>query len=239
GIPFRVPPDHQLPERLDAVLAVLYLIFTAGYTARNELSAEALRLGGALAELMPDEPEVHGLLALLLLTESRRAARTDAAGGLVRLADQDRTRWDRVLVAEGQAIVRTCLRRNLPGPYQIQAAIAAVHSDAVAATDTEWGQIVALYDQLLAASPSPVVALNRAVAVAELDGPGPALALLDGLGSDLDQYHLFHAARADALERLGRGEEARGAYDAALAIATNGAERDLLRRARDAVGSPP
>ena len=191
------------------MLAVVYLIFNEGYAAssgealvRDDLCAEAIRLGRLLAELMPDEPEVLGLLALMLLTESRRAARTTADGALVLLADQDRTRWDRALIAEGQALVRRCLRRDQPGPYQIQAAINAVHSDAPVAAATDWGQIMRLYDQLLAVAPSPVVALNRAVAVAEVDGPAAALALVDGL--DLDGYYLFHAIRADLLRRLGR-----------------------------------
>ena len=223
GIPFRVPPDHLLPDRLAAVLAVVYLIFNEGYTGRTELTAEALRLGRALAELMPDEPEVLGLLALMLLVESRRPARTSASGDLVPLAEQDRGRWDRALIAEGQEIVRLCLRRNQPGPYQIQAAINAVHSDA----PTDWSQVLQLYDQLLAIAPSPVVALNRAVAVAEVDGPEAALPLVDAL--DLDGYHVFHAVRADLLRRLGRGEEAASAYEAAIARSENAVERDFLR----------
>ncbi len=177
---------------------------------------------------MPDEAEAHGLLALLLLTEARRPARTSDDGSLVRLADQDRSRWDHALVAEGQAIVRACLRWNRPGTYQIQAAIAAVHSDAETAADTDWGQIVALYDQLLALLPTPVVALNRAIAVAELRGPGAGLELVDSI--DLDGYHLFHATRGDLLARLGRDAEAVAAYDEALARTANGAERDLLER---------
>src|SRR6185312_12630825 len=178
GIPYRIPDEADLPERLRGVLAVVYLIFTEGHTAsagerlvREDLCAEAIRLGRLLAELMPDEPEALGLLALMLLSESRRAARTTPSGDLVLLADQDRSRWDGALVAEGHALVRRCLRRNAPGPYQLQAAIAAVHSDAPTAADTDWRQIVALYDQLAAAEPTPVVALNRAVAVAEIDGP--------------------------------------------------------------------
>src|ERR687888_77512 len=204
NIPYRVPSEADLPARLQAVLAVVYLIFNEGYTAssgdalvREDLCREAIRLGRLLAELMPDEPEVLGLLALMLLIESRRPARTTAAGELVLLADQDRQRWDRDLIAEGQSLVRRCLRRNQPGPYQIQAAINAVHSDAATADATDWGQIRQLYDQLLAVAPSPVVALNRAVAVAETEGPRQALEAVEAL--DLDTYHVFHAVRADLL----------------------------------------
>jgi len=270
-IPYRVPGEADLPDRLAAVLAVVYLIFNEGYTAstgdhltRPGLSAEAIRLGRLLATLMPDEAEVLGLLALMLLTESRRAARTAPDGSLVLLADQDRTRWDRGLIAEGQELVRRCLRRGQPGPYQMQAAISAVHSDTAhrdtahrdtahrdtahgdaaspgAAAATDWGQILQLYDQLLAVAPSPVVALNRAVAVAEVEGPASALALVDGLGEvasrgagpGLTGYHVFHAIRADLLRRLGRDAEAAAAYDAALARTGNAAEQDFLRRQRD------
>ncbi|HVV14694.1 RNA polymerase sigma factor [Amycolatopsis sp.] len=231
-IPYRVPAEADLPARLDAVLAVVYLIFTEGHTAsagdeliREDLCHEAIRLGRLLAELMPDEPEVLGLLALMLLVESRRAARTGPAGELVRLSDQDRTRWDAGLVAEGQALVRRCLRRDRPGQYQIQAAINAVHSD-----NGDWRQILALYDQLWQCTPTPVVALNRAVAVAEVDGPAAGLALVDRL--DLRGYHLFHAIRADLLRRLGRRDEAALAYDEAIARATNTAEREFLTRSR-------
>jgi len=237
SIPYRVPRGAELPERLRPVLAVVYLVFNEGYTAtagdelvRADLCAEALRLARLLARLMPDEPEVLGLLALLLLTESRRAARTAPDGSMVLLGDQDRSRWDRALVAEGQALVRACIRRNRPGPYQLQAAINAVHSDAPTAADTDWGQILRLYDQLLALSPTPVVALNRAVAVAEIDGPAAALAAVDAL--DLDRYHLFHATRADLLRRLGRHRDAAAAYDAALALAGNAAERRFLEQRR-------
>jgi RNA polymerase sigma-70 factor, ECF subfamily len=236
GIPFRVPNEADLPARLNAVLAVVYLVFNEGYAAssgdrlvREELCAEAIRLGRLLAELMPDEPEVVGLLALMLLIESRRAARTTAAGELVPLAEQDRGLWDRRLIAEGQELVRRCLRRDRPGSYQIQAAINAVHSDA----PTDWAQVVRLYDQLTAFDPSPVVALNRAVAVAEVDGPAAGLSLVDDL--DLDDYHVFHAVRADLLRRLGRPGDAAAAYGEAIARAGNAAERRFLERRRAAL----
>jgi RNA polymerase sigma-70 factor, ECF subfamily len=238
-IPYRVPREADLPERLRAVLAVLYLIFNEGHTAssgdrlvREDLCAEAIRLGRLLAELMPDEPEAIGLLALMLLVESRRATRTTPDGDLVLLADQDRGAWDRELIAEGQALVRRCLRRGQPGPYQVQAAINAVHSDAPVAEATDWHQILALYDQLLALAPSPVVALNRAVAVAEVDGPEAALAEVDAL--DLGGYHLLHAIRADLLRRLGRDAEAAVEYDAAIDLTDNEVERRFLRRRRQA-----
>jgi RNA polymerase sigma-70 factor (ECF subfamily) len=240
NIPYRIPDDHELPDRLPPVLAVLYLVFNEGYVAsageelvRCDLCAEATRLTRVLAELMPDEPEVQGLLALMLLTEARRAARTDADGQLVRLPDQDRARWDASLIQEGQAIVRELLRRNTPGPYQIQAAIAAVHSDAASAADTAWDQIVALYDQLYEHVPTPVVSLNRAIAVAELHGPEAGLSVLETL--DLPQYHLLHAARADLLGRLGRADEATAAYAQAMALTENEAERHLLERRRAAL----
>ncbi len=239
-IPYRVPHAADLPDRLRAVLAVVYLIFNEGYTAssgdqlaREDLCLEAIRLGRLLAELMPDEPEVMGLLALMLLIESRRGTRSTAGGDLVLLTDQDRSRWDHGLIAEGQAVVRQCLRRNQPGPYQIQAAINAVHSDAQTAADTDWRQILQLYDQLAALAASPVVALNRAVAVAEVEGPDAALSLVDGL--DLGGYHVFHVIRADLLRRLGRPAEAAQAYEAAMASTANVAERDFLQRRRQAL----
>jgi RNA polymerase sigma-70 factor, ECF subfamily len=238
GIPYRVPRDAELPDRLPFVLAVVYLVFNEGYTAsagedliRSQLCAEAIRLARLLAGLMPDEPEVAGLLALLLLTESRRQARTRPDGSLVLLADQDRTQWDQALIAEGQDLVRACLRRGRPGPYQIQAAISAVHSDAPTSADTDWQQILALYDQLMDAAPTPVVALNRCVAIAEVHGPARALELADQLS--LDSYYLFHATRADLLRRLGRPGEARAAYDAAIARTANSTERSFLARRRD------
>ncbi len=241
GIPYRIPAEADLPARISAVLAVVYLIFNEGYTAssgetlaRADLCVEAIRLGRLLARLMPDEPEALGLLALMLLTEARRAARISPDGAVVLLADQDRARWDRALIAEGQAIVRQCLRRNQPGPYQIQAAINAVHSDAPVAAATDWDQILKLYDQLLAVAPSPVIALNRAVAVAEVDGPAAALDLVDGLApANLGGYYLFHAVRADLLRRLGRGAEAGAAYETAIAQTGNEAERAHLTLAKE------
>jgi RNA polymerase sigma-70 factor (ECF subfamily) len=243
GIPYRVPGEAELPGRLRSVLDVVYLVFNEGYTAtaggalvREDLCVEAIRLARLLAGLMPDEPEALGLLALLLLTHARRAARTAADGSIVLLADQDRSRWDRALIQEGQALVRDCLRRNVPGPYQIQAAINAVHSDAGTATATAWDQILRLYDQLISFTPTPVVALNRAVALAEIDGPQAALDLVDGL--DLGDYHLWHATRADLLRRLGRHLDAAAAYDSAIALATNTPEREFLQARRDALARP-
>jgi RNA polymerase sigma-70 factor (ECF subfamily) len=233
NIPYRIPRDADLPDRLGSVLTVVYLIYNEGHAAtsgdelvRSGLGAEAIRLARVLRELMPDEPEVTGLLALLLLTESRRVARTDGDGSLILLADQDRHTWDRELIDEGQELVRECLRRNRPGPFQVQAAIAAVHSDAARAEDTDWSQIVHLYDSLLTMTPTPVVALNRAVAVAEVEGPSEALALLDDL--DLEQYHLYHATRAELLRRMGDVDAASLAYMDAIAIADNEVERRFL-----------
>jgi RNA polymerase sigma-70 factor (ECF subfamily) len=233
---YRVPGAAELPDRLHAVLTAIYLVFTEGHTAtsgqtltRTGLSAEAIRLGRTLAGLMPDEPEATGLLALMLLTESRRAARTAADGTMVRLADQDRSRWDRALIDEGHELVRACLRRNQPGPFQIQAAIAAVHADAPTAESTDWSQIVALYDQLCALRPSPVAALNRSVAVAELHGPAAGLdALAETDPASLENYQPYHAARADLLARAGRRNEAAAAYNRAIELATNPVERGFL-----------
>ena len=243
NIPYRVPGDAELPDRMRSVLAVVYLIFNEGHVAtagqalvRDDLCDEAIRLTRLLVELMPDEGEAYGLLALLLLTEARRPARSGADGSLVRLGDQDRSLWNRPLIEEGHALVRALLRRNIPGPYQIQAAIAAVHADASTADQTDWSQIVQLYDQLLLYTPTPIVALNRAIAVAELHGPAAALALLDEL--DLDNYHLYHAARADLLQRLGRADEAATAYDRSIDLATNAVERDHLQHRRDELTWP-
>jgi RNA polymerase sigma-70 factor, ECF subfamily len=229
-IPYRVPADHELPGRLRPALAVVYLVYTAGLTSATDLGlcAEAIRLARLLASLLPDEPEVAGLLALLLLTESRRMSRTRADGSLVLLGEQDRTRWDQALIQEGQAIVRRCLGRDQPGSYQLQAAINAVHADAAGIEETDWPQIVALYDHLLEVAPTPVVALNRAVAVGEVQGAAAALALVEEL--DLDSYHLYHATRADLLARLGRSIEAAAAYQRAAAMAPTDAERDFLGR---------
>jgi RNA polymerase sigma-70 factor (ECF subfamily) len=227
-IPYRVPAAHELPDRLRPVLAVAYLVYNAGLTspAEPDLCEEAIRLARILASFMPDEPEVAGLLALLLLTESRRASRTRPDGSLVLLGEQERTRWDRAMIAEGQAILRRCLRRNQPGTYQLQAAINAVHADALTVEQTDWSQIVALYDQLLVVAPTPVVALNRAIAIGELQGPAAALALVEEL--DVDNYYAFHATRADLLWRLGRHREAAAAYQRAAALAPTEAERAFL-----------
>jgi RNA polymerase sigma-70 factor (ECF subfamily) len=240
---YRIPRAAELPDRLHAVLAAIYLIYTEGHTAtsgqsltRTDLSTEAIRLGRTLVELMPDEPEAIGLLALMLLTESRRPARSNADETMVRLADQDRSLWDRTLITEGHELVRACLRRNQPGPFQIQAAIAAVHADAPTTVAADWSQIIALYDQLYALRPHPVVALNRSVAVAELHGPAEGLAALTEIdAATLDNYQPYHAARADLLALVGRRDEALGAYGRAIELTTNAVERDFLVRQRAAL----
>ena len=240
AIPYRVPEAAELPDRLPPVLTVLYLIFNEGYAAtsgpllRTDLCREAIRLARELADLMPDEPEALGLLALLVLSEARRPARVGPRGELVTLAEQDRSLWDRQLIAEGHDLVRRCLRRNRPGPYQLQAAINAVHTDGDA---TDWTQVLALYDQLLAQTPTPIVALNRAVAVAEVHGPAAALAAVEGL--ELPGYHLLPATRADLLARLGRSTEARAAYDEAIALAGNHTERAFLEGRRAGLDARP
>jgi RNA polymerase sigma-70 factor (ECF subfamily) len=241
-IPYRIPEARDLSGRLASVLAVIYLIFNEGYAAssgerliREDLCREAIRLGQQLTELMPNEPEVLGLYALMLLVEARRQARTTADGALVLLREQNRALWDRRLIDEGQALVRHCLRRNEPGPYQIQAAINAVHSDAATVTDTDWAQILQLYDQHLAIAPTPVVALNRAVALAEVKGAAAALTAVERL--DLHEYYLYHAIRADLLARTGRADEASAAFDAAIERSENATERDFLRRRREAIGN--
>jgi len=247
AIPYRVPPDHLLPERLGSVLAVLYLIFNEGYAAsagdalvRRELSAEALRLGRVLAELMPDEGEALGLLALLLLHDARREGRVGPAGELVLLEDQDRDRWDRAKIGEGIRLLDQAMRRGPPGPYRLQAGVAALHAAAPTAAATDWRRIVALYDRLMEVAGSPVVALNRAVAVAMVEGPAAGLELMDTLAAsgDLDGYHLLHAGRADLLRRLGRRPEAATAYRRALELATNPVEQAFLTR-RLAEVAPP
>ncbi|MEH0828053.1 MULTISPECIES: RNA polymerase sigma factor [Micromonospora] len=243
GIPYRVPSRDDLPTRVSGVLAVLYLIFNEGYLAsdpgkeavRADLTAEAIRLTRLVRTLMPDDHEAAGLLALMLLTEARRPARVSATGELVVLAEQDRSAWDRDLIAEGHALVRACIAaRRPPGRYQILAAINAVHTDARDARDTDWAQVAALYDHLVRVDPSPIVRLNRAVAIAELDGPQVALAEVDGL--PLEGYHAYHATRAELLRRMGRGGEARAAYDRATELAGNSAETAYLTRRRGQLG---
>jgi len=243
GIPWRIPEADELPERLAAVLAVVYLIFNEGYGAtsgdellRTELCDEAIRLGRLLLELLPREPEVSGLLALMLLIDARRAARTDDSGALVKLGAQDRSRWNRGAIAEGQALLRRCLELDHPGPYQLQAAINAVHSDAADGAHTDWHQILALYDQWMAMAPNPVVALNRAIVVAEIDGAERALQLVDEL--QLLPYYLFHAVRADLLKRLGRVAQAADAYRRAIELCGNSREKDFLEsRLRSVAGT--
>jgi RNA polymerase sigma-70 factor (ECF subfamily) len=247
GIPYVVPPAEALPDRLDAVLHVLYLIFNEGYAAstgesliRRELSSEAIRLGRVLAELMPDEPEVLGLLALMLLHDARREARVEADGSLILLGDQDRAHWDRVQIKEGSALVERALAMRRPGSYQLQAAIAAVHDEAASAATTDWPEIVGLYDALLAVTPSPVVELNRAVAVAMADGPERGLELMEVIAANgqLDGYYLLHAARADLLRRIGRRGEAALAYGVARDLAPNGPERSFLDGRRAEMAAP-
>jgi RNA polymerase sigma-70 factor (ECF subfamily) len=245
GIPWRVPAAADLPARVDGVLTVLYLVFNEGYLAsgpgtdpvRADLTGEAIRLTRLVRALLEDDVEATGLLALMLLTEARRTARVSASGELVTLDQQDRGAWDRSLVAEGHALVRERLASGRPpGRYQVLAAINAVHTDAADARDVDWSQVVALYDQLARLDPSPVVALNRAIAVGELDGPHVALAQVDALATRLDGYHAFHATRADLLRRLGRSTEAREAYDRAIELARNSAESAYLTRRRDELG---
>jgi RNA polymerase sigma-70 factor (ECF subfamily) len=240
---YRIPGSADLPDRLHAVLSAIYLIYAEGHTAtsgqtltRSDLSTEAIRLGRTLVELMPDEPEAIGLLALMLLTESRLPTRIAADGTMVRLTDQDRTRWDRTLIREGHELVLVCLRRNQPGSFQIQAAIAAVHADAPTAESTDWLQIIALYNRLYALRPNPVVALNRSVAVAERHGPVEGLAGLAEIDpASLDGYQPYHAARADLLARAGRLDEAVAAYGRAIELTTNTVERNFLVRQRAAL----
>ncbi|MEA1902160.1 MAG: DUF6596 domain-containing protein [Actinomycetota bacterium] len=229
NIPYRVPADADLPERLRSVLSVLYLIYNTGADdpGRALLRNEAIRLARALVELMPDEPEAAGLLALMLLSESRVPARK-TEGALVLLRDQDRTKWDSTMIEEGQAIVRACIRRGRPGPFQLQAAIQAVHCDADSFEATDWDQIVALYDDLFSAMPTPVVALNRAIAIGEIEGPGAALTALDAIGPNLDNYHLMHAARGTTLRRLGQRDAAKAAYERAAHLAVTDADRRFL-----------
>lgn len=232
NIPYRVPSDADLPERLRSVLSVLYLIYNTGLDGpgRESLRGEAIRLARALVELMPDEPEAAGLLALMLLSESRAPARAAETGDIVLLRDQDRTSWDRAMIREGQAIVRACIRRDRPGPYQLQAAIQAVHSDAGSFEATDWSQIVALYDHLLSLMPTPVVALNRAIALAETEGSEAALAEIDAIARELDGYQLMHAARGTMLRRLGRSDDAKLAFERAADLAVTDADRRFLAK---------
>jgi RNA polymerase sigma-70 factor, ECF subfamily len=242
-IPYRIPSDAELPNRLPGLLAVLYLVFNEGYAAtsgpdliRDDLCAEAIRLTRVLVHLMPDEAEAAGLLALMLLTDARRPARTNTDGSIVLLPDQDRSRWNEDEAFEGRTIVDAALRRGAAGPYQLQAAIAAVHSEATSRADTDWRQIVGLYNELLKRIPSPVVALNRAIAVAEIDGVDAALPLLDQLG--LDDFYLYHSTRADMLARAGRSDDAIAAYERAIELASNDAEQAFLISRKDALTAP-
>jgi RNA polymerase sigma-70 factor (ECF subfamily) len=244
--PYRVPHAAELPDRLHAVLAAIYQIYTEGHTAttgdsltRVDLSREAIRLARVLTELMPDEPEAVGLLALTLLSEARRPARTAPDGSMIRLADQDRTQWDRLLITEGHTLVRSCLRRTQPGPFQIQAAIAAVHADAATAAATDWSQIVALYDQLFAMRPNAVTELNRAAAIGEMRGAAAGLDALDSLDVTLlEDYQPYHAARADLLARAGRRDATIAAYDRAIELTANPTERRFLEQQRKTAADP-
>jgi RNA polymerase sigma-70 factor (ECF subfamily) len=242
GIAYRVPPDHQLQDRLSSVLTVVYLIFNEGYSAsfgdglmRGDLAAEAIRLGRVMCELMPDEPEVLGLTALMLLNDARRPGRVSASGELVLLEDQDRSLWDAARIREGTDLLDRAIRRGQPGPYQIQAAISSLHADSESSEDTDWDQIAKLYAELVGHWPSPVVKLNRAVAVAMSEGPEHGLALMEEIAGDLDDYHLFHSARGDLLRRTRRWGEAGRAYRRALSLATNQAERSFLESRLDEV----
>jgi RNA polymerase sigma-70 factor (ECF subfamily) len=236
-IPYRVPAEADLPERLGSVLSVVYLVYNTGADdlERASLRAEAIRLGRGLVELMPDEPEAAGLLALMLLSESRMPARI-AKGDLVLLRDQDRTRWDRAMIEEGHAIVRACIRRGRPGPYQLQAAIQAVHCQADSFEATDWAQIVTLYDQLFVFMPTPVVALNRAIAVGEIEGPAAGLRAVDAIAPDLDNYHLMHAARGTMLRRLGRRDAAKAAFERAAHLAVTETDRRFLAQQIEELG---
>ena len=238
-IPYRVPEEPDLPKRLRSVLSVLYLIYNSGLDGpeRAPLRSEAIRLARALAELMPGEPEAAGLLALMMLSESRVPART-AEGALVLLRDQDRAKWDRTMIEEGHAIVRACIRRGQPGPFQLQAAVQAVHCHADSFEATDWPQIVALYDHLFSVMPTPVVALNRAIAIAEIEGPGAALTTLDAIAPDLDSYHLMHAARGTMLRRLGRRDAAQTAFERAAHLAATEADRRFLAQQLQELAGP-
>jgi RNA polymerase sigma-70 factor (ECF subfamily) len=244
AIPFRVPPAELLPERLPGVLAVLYLVFNEGYAAttgplvRTDLCDEAIRLARLVVTLMPDEPEIRGLLALMLLQHSRRDARTDPLGAMILLEDQDRARWDHAMIDEGLATLDGALVARRPGPYQLQGAIAALHARAPRPEDTDWPQIAALYDRLVESSPSPVVELNRAVAIAMADGPERGLALFAPLEVELDEYHPFHAARADLFRRVRRNQEAAAAYRRALELVTNPRQRAYLEGRLEEVTAP-
>ena len=237
NIPYRVPAEAELPERLHSVLSVLYLIYNTGLDSPggSSLRIEAMRLARSVVELMPNEPEAAGLLALMLLSESRAPART-VDGEVVLLRDQDRSRWDRTMIREGQAIVRACIRRGRPGPYQLQAAIQAVHSAAESIETTDWRQIVALYDQLFPVLPTPVVALNRAIAIGEVEGASAALAALDAIAPELESYHLLHAARGTMLRRLGRVDAARAEFERAADLAPTDADRRFLARQKEGLG---